>query len=110
MPERTLHRTPPRQPWRFLFYDSATLWGLIDSPTVWRFSWIKVAAYVFIAAFIAFIVWVTAYESAKTENRIGTFAAECAEKQGGVYTISDELICVDKTGRIVWLDSQRGER
>ena len=47
---------------------------------------------------------------ARAENRIGTFAAECSEKQGSVYKISDELICVDKTGRVVWLDSQRSER
>ena len=110
MIERTLHRTPPRQPWRFLFYEEGTLWDEIGVPTVWRFSGLKIAIYVILVPFIAFMVWLTAHTNAKAENYINEFAAECADQQGSVYTISDELICVDKTGRIVWLDSQRSDQ
>ena len=110
MPERTLHRTPPRQPWRFLFYEEGTLWDEIGVPTVWRFSGLKIAIYVILVPFIAFMVWLTAHTNAKAENYISEFAAECADQQGSVYEIGDEKVCVDKTGRIVWLDSQRSEQ
>lgn len=94
-------------PIRFLFYENETMWWETERPDHWRFSWFKTTTLAAVLIFVVFIFWVGFTANGQAEERITDFAAECRAKNGDVFRLGDEQVCVDKSGRLVWLESQR---
>lgn len=93
---------------RFLFYENETMWWETDLPARWRFSWFKTTTLAAVLIFVVFILWVGFTVNGQAEERISDFAAECRAESGDVFRLGDEQqVCVDKSGRLIWLDSQK---